>query len=248
MKKFFAGLLISFSAIAASAVTPQPGFWAVDGELNGQPGRGFQMDTSGDVLVFSYYGYQADGKPTFYLASGPYNGATFRGDLKEYQGGTPLNGAFRNGVELSNKGTIEIGFENETRGYMILPGEGRRNISRFTFSNNAPRFNKSFEGNVRGLGPFNIDSTTFTFSLTPNGEFKLLRDSFFSDSCEFSGEYKPEGVGIVASGNFVCSEKRSVKFTTGEFSTGVMIVDEDGIYKGKLYKNGMVETHVGVSH
>lgn len=249
MKKFFTGLMISVAALSASAVTPQAGFWAIDGELNGEPGRGFQMDTSGDVLVFSYYGYNTDGKPTFYLASGTYKNNKFRGDLTEYQGGTALNGPFKTGSELSTKGIIEIGFDSEIKGYMILPGEGRRNISRFTFSNNGSMFNnRTFEGNTSGLGPFNIDPTVFRFSLTQNGQFNLLRDAFFSESCEFTGEYKPAGIGIIATGTFICSQKGTVKFTNGQFTTGVMTVDDDGTYKGKLYKNGMKETHVGISN
>ena len=45
------GLYVTTSAMA---FTPAGGLWGFTNELNGQPGRGFQLPVENDVLLFYY--------------------------------------------------------------------------------------------------------------------------------------------------------------------------------------------------
>lgn len=227
---FVAGLT---AAVASFAVQPQNGFWAIDGELTGQPGRGFQIDVQGETLVFSYYGYRNDGSATFYLSSGAYNVAEgkYTGQLYEYKDGTPLGQPFRNGAESGSPGSISLNFINSNKGYMTLPGEGQRAISRFTFSDPSVKFNgKQWDGNIYGRGAFNSDATTFDFSLS-NGNLTLTQDSFFSGKCLYTGVYAVKGDEIESNGSYRCSD-----FSEGSYIAEHLKINADGTYTG-VFRN-----------
>lgn len=248
MQKIAANIIFvaCLSMGTASAVQPQNGFWAIDDELNGQPGRGFQVDTQGDVLVFSYYGYRTDGSATFYLSSGQYENGAYTGTLFEYKGGTPVGQPFRNGTEAGSPGVFNIRFTDSTRGFLTLPGEPRKAISRFTFYDAAPAFaNKTFKGSTYGTGSFNEDSTKFSFSVS-NGSFSLRRDAFFSGACLFDGTYSTHGLELESSGTYRCAD-----FSEGIYSAKNLSVDANGFYRGVFYKTPakstatLVEYHSG---
>jgi hypothetical protein len=77
---------LMFPMLPALAVTPQNGAWSIDPENNGQPGRGFQLETQNSVLVLTFYGYDNTGNSTFYLMSAPIVNSTASGDLGQYTG------------------------------------------------------------------------------------------------------------------------------------------------------------------
>lgn len=224
-------LAASLFATAAYAVQPQPGMWVIDEEMNGQPGRGFQIDTQGQTLVFSYYGFREDGTANFHLSSGPYANDQFTGQLMEFKGGTPIGHAFRNGQELGSVGTVKLSFTDSTTGSMQLPGESPKAISKFTFSDISSKFNgQKFDGNIFGIELFYADTADFIFEVN-NGRFKLERKTFFTPTCIFEGSYTTRGDSISSSGTYKCAD-----FTDGSYVAKDLTLDQYGIYRGKFWR------------
>ena len=69
--KIIVGAWLLCAAALAAAFTPAGGLWGFTNELNGQPGRGFQLTVENDVLVYYYYGYDSDGSREGRGGSGP---------------------------------------------------------------------------------------------------------------------------------------------------------------------------------
>jgi len=217
---------ICSAAVGGQAATPEAGQWAVNGELNGSPGRGFQFDVQNGVLVFTYYGYKPDGSPVFYLASGPFVNGAFEGDLIGYEGGTAIGGAFRDGRPTENMGRMHVSFTSSTQGELTLPGEQRKRVSRFSFSSVAPLLNRTFDGNTYGGSLFGDDSSTYTYSLK-DGALNLVRTAFFAGTCRYTGTYWPAGKSLESSGTYQCAD-----FTSGTYRAERLTVDENGLYTG----------------
>jgi dienelactone hydrolase len=118
---------------SGNAITPLPGLWAISSEVNGSPGRGFQIDLQGSTLVLTFFGYDAVGKGRFWLASGAYADNRFSGPLTAYEGGTSFGGSFQAAHATASAGNVTISFSSETSGTITLPGEGPKAISRFAF-------------------------------------------------------------------------------------------------------------------
>ncbi|QNN58251.1 hypothetical protein H9K76_05210 [Diaphorobacter ruginosibacter] len=116
-----AALTVSASAIAA---LPDPGLWAIDGEMNGKPGRGIQIDRQGgETVIASYFGYRADGTAVFYQAVGKItDGKTFNANLIEYKGGTVIGGSVEDATEAKTIGPIQAVFNTDSSGSVTLPG------------------------------------------------------------------------------------------------------------------------------
>ncbi|WP_312834503.1 hypothetical protein [Comamonas sp.] len=250
MMKIKSSVMLAACAVMAShvfAVQPQNGFWAIDGELTGKPGRGFQIDVQGKTLVFSYYGYRPEGTATFYLSSGPYEDSAYVGKLFEYKNGTVLGEPHKDGAEQGSPGWVFLNFNDATRGTIILPGDNRAfPISRFTFSDPSAKFaGKQFKGSGYRIGTFSDTPTKFDFVLNA-GTFNLRRDAFPSDVCNFSGTYTVQGTDIESTGNYQCSD-----FSTGTYIARNLRVDDNGIYTGAVYKtpagskDAYVEYHSG---
>lgn len=121
------------ASFAAQAFMPAPGLWGIDNELNGQPGRGFQLEVQNETLLFTYYGYRADGSSAFYLASGPMTGDRFTGVMSEYKGGTVVGGAYKPGAENGSVGNVQIAFTSGQHGIITFPGEAPKAVSKFEF-------------------------------------------------------------------------------------------------------------------
>lgn len=76
--------LVSCLAAPAMAALPDSGMWTIDGELNGKPGRGIQIDRqSGLNVIVTYYGYRTDGSALFLQAAGQLK------DEKIFEGSWP---------------------------------------------------------------------------------------------------------------------------------------------------------------
>lgn len=139
MKKvalYFRMLVIAgFAVVAgiAQAFMPAGGLWVIDDENNGQPGRGFQLEVENETLVFTYYGYRADGSGVFYLAAGPIQNNVFTGVLTEYRGGRPLGGALKPATSAGTVGNVRLEFTSGLHGSITLPGESSLAISKFGF-------------------------------------------------------------------------------------------------------------------
>lgn len=132
-KSVISGLLACASA-AASAFTPAGGLWGFTNELNGQPGRGFQLVVENDVLVFYYYGYNSDGSGNYMFASGPLTGGTaFNEQLLVCRGGTLMGSPYKPASCSDGPGRVTLSFTSGEKGTIILPGEAPKPINRFNF-------------------------------------------------------------------------------------------------------------------
>lgn len=133
LKTLALGCLLGASA-AASAFTPVGGLWGFTNELNGQPGRGFQLTVENDVLVFYYYGYDSDGSGNYMFASGPLvNGSVFTGQLLTCRGGTVMGSAYKAATCSNGPGKVTMTFASGEKGTITLPGEVPKAINRFNF-------------------------------------------------------------------------------------------------------------------
>lgn len=133
LKTLALGCLLGASAVA-SAFTPVGGLWGFTNELNGQPGRGFQLTVENDVLVFYYYGYDNDGSGNYMFASGPLvNGSVFTGQLLTCRGGTVMGAAYKAATCSDGPGKVTMTFASGEKGTITLPGEAPKAINRFNF-------------------------------------------------------------------------------------------------------------------
>jgi hypothetical protein len=133
---FFKKLVVSallLSAMAAHAFSPQSGTWVVSSELDGRPGRGLAIDVQNDIFVVQMYAYESSGEPTFYLASGKITNEQVAAPLVRYVGGRYLGSGALSGREAGSVGTVKFRFTSGATGFITLPGESEKAISRFNF-------------------------------------------------------------------------------------------------------------------
>lgn len=131
-KKLVTAALL-LSGVAAHAFSPQAGTWVVSAELDGKPGRGLAIDVQNDVFVMQMYAYEASGEPTFYLASGKITSEQVAVPLVRYVGGRYLGSGAQSGRESGSVGTVRFRFTSGATGFVTLPGESEKAISRFNF-------------------------------------------------------------------------------------------------------------------
>jgi len=143
MKKillWLAAIAFSLAApIAAHAFQPESGMWIVSDELDGKPGRGFNLDVQGDTLVLSFYGYLPSGAAQWYLTSGTIKDDKFTGSLATYEGGMAFGAGRRQSAhQIGSAGQVSIAFKTASTGTITLPGEAAKNITRFNFNRPTP--------------------------------------------------------------------------------------------------------------
>ncbi|EER59741.1 conserved hypothetical protein [Acidovorax delafieldii 2AN] len=190
LKKIVATALL-ISAGLAHAFAPQAGTWVVSSELDGKPGRGLAIDVQNDTFVMQMYAYESSGQPTFYLASGKIANNQVSAALIRYSGGRYLGSGALSGKEAGNAGTANFRFTSGTTGFVTLPGEPEKAISRFNFGY-----------------PFAAPSLVGVWSLTSIGT-----DGLLSDAVQLATNLGPTstGNGLVASpdGLFGCEHQIS---------------------------------------
>ncbi len=128
-------LLVPSPSLAVKTEGPQIGTWAIDAEVDGKPGRGFQIDVQNDILVLYFYGYEQTGRSTFWLAAGRLVDGSdeLTAELDEYAGGMAFGDPKKSATHLGSRGTVTIRFISRTRGEICLPGESCKAISAFNF-------------------------------------------------------------------------------------------------------------------
>lgn len=108
-------------SIGAAVSTPAAGIWWNPAES----GRSFNIEVRNGTLVLSAQAYDADGAPTWLLASGPYDAAsgTFSGTFTRYAGGQCLGCAYRapQGSPVEG-GDVRLVFSSETQGTLTFDG------------------------------------------------------------------------------------------------------------------------------
>jgi hypothetical protein len=109
---------------------PQTGWWWNPLE----DGRGFSVEKHGNNIFFASFLYDASGRSTWYVSSGPASleGSLYVGDLLAASGGQTLGGAYPGFPALSKVGTLTLTFNSATSGTLIWPG-GTVPIQRLPF-------------------------------------------------------------------------------------------------------------------
>ena len=116
---------------SAGSIIPMSGLWAIDDEVNGQPGRGFNIEVHNDILAVTVFAYDQAGNDVFFQAAGPYSGNTFSGLLNYYANGTSFGSPARSAVLAGSAGSINMTFTDSTHGTIALPGEAAKSFSKF---------------------------------------------------------------------------------------------------------------------
>jgi len=133
MTKWIFGVICALAAACSHAFTVKPidGLWSIDSELNLSIGRAFNLELSGPYLIVSFYNYNAQGAPTFYVTAGLLGtNNRMTAGLSEPQGGTCLGCTPTSGSVRSSPGNVTFEFVTSTKGYVTLPGEARKAISK----------------------------------------------------------------------------------------------------------------------
>ena len=117
--------------VDAFNIRPVDGLWNFDSETSLAVGRAFNFELTGNVLVMTLYGYNAQRAPTFYVAAGVLDSSNrMVATMSEPQGGTCLGCAPTSGRLLSTPGVALFEFTTSTTGFVTLPGEARKAVSK----------------------------------------------------------------------------------------------------------------------
>lgn len=125
--------LLLLSRIGSTAITPMPGIWAIDQEINGKPGRGFGLESHNGILFLTVYAYDHSGADRFFTAVGPLNDNTFVADLTQYNGGTAFGGVHKPATAVGSPGQVKIVFVDSSHGAIQFPGEQPKSISKLSW-------------------------------------------------------------------------------------------------------------------
>ena len=161
------------SFVHAFTVLPVDGLWSVVSEQNLTVGRAFNVEMSDKLVVVTMYTYNAQGAPTFYVGASALSATnTAAIALSEPQGGTCLGCPPTSGRLLSSPGTATFEFTTSTTGFVTLPGEARKAISKGNITR------PSGQDGFRGQWVFNyvIDPTLIVTDI-PNFTIKLAATS-----------------------------------------------------------------------
>ena len=128
-------LFAALGAQAAGSFTVQNGNWVVTSELNGEPGRGMNIDVQDGTLVMQVYNYDIAGQPTFHMSYGAIVANHFSGALRQYKDGRYYGSGPRSAEEYGSAGDVQVNFTSATTGTIQFPGEPAVAISRYNFDN-----------------------------------------------------------------------------------------------------------------
>ena len=110
---------------------PSDGLWSFNEGNPGDPGRGFEVELEGNVMVFTYFGYNADGTAQWYLAAGSFASGSFSALMYPYEGGTYLGGPYQAAHQIESVGAVSITFSSSTTGTITLPKGPSEGITKF---------------------------------------------------------------------------------------------------------------------
>lgn len=109
---------------AADLPTPYEGMW-YDAD---RPGSGFVVDQEDDTVVVTFFTYDHEGAPAWYLASGTLEDGVLEGEAQKFEGGACLNCAF---VEPQTSGSVPFRLEFDAHGVGWLSwNDGERRSGR----------------------------------------------------------------------------------------------------------------------
>lgn len=115
----------------SAGLTPERGWWWNSAES----GRGFGIESQGDLIFVSGYMYDEQGNPVWYLASGTLDAANvFRGNWTRYAGGQTLTGAYQAPTVVNaDAGAVTLQFLSTTGARLTLPDNRVIDLTRFEF-------------------------------------------------------------------------------------------------------------------
>ncbi|WP_311223190.1 MULTISPECIES: hypothetical protein [unclassified Acidovorax] len=240
-----AALHAGAQSTSASVAEPQPGMWAFEGEVDGQPGRSLHIETQlGQAMIVSYLGYRANGSALFLQASGvrQADDSSFAGTLQEFRNGPVLGGSgsiVRPGEVSGSVGDIRLAFDSPTSGTVTLPGDTPRRISRFSFSFwqwTQPLGNRFVVHSYPSPG--NLNTPTTYQILVDAGVFQMNQLST-SDGrlCSYSGLYQERGGMLESEGTATCTSEGGLQ-QQQPYRVERFAVDRYGMFTGTVVRNG----------
>ncbi len=247
MNRFVRSLVFSAfaSCLAAPAMAalPDSGMWAIDGELNGKPGRGIQIDRqSGLNVIVTYYGYRTDGSALFLQAAGQLKDEKiFEGELTEYQGGRVLGGPAQNGEVVQVVGPVRIVFDTEASASITLPGEATQVMKRFRFDDHLSRLTEH--------GFSYLTTREMVYKVKPRSIFIYAKNGIFRMNevfengrlCFYEGNFEMSGQSLNSAGSLTCDAPSS-RPGISSYKIENLRVDEYGILAGRFTWTGWDST------
>jgi hypothetical protein len=229
-----AAALATMISTSAWAVVPESGMWAIGDELNGDPGRGIQIDRqNGQAMILTYFGYRTDGSALFLQSAGTLqDGRRFSGVLTEYRNGRVLGGPARSGQVAQQVGAVEIVFDSTTTGTITLPGEAPQRLQRFQFEDLKQRLNFIFNHEV-SYDYARATSGSLTIEAGDNRLTMTETLTGTSDKCQYSGDLTPAGEGFHSKGTAQCLWGDTLRDFVYEAKH--LKVDEFGTLTARIY-------------
>ena len=255
--KLRVSLILAISAVSLStmAAMPQAGLWSVASEINGQPGRGIQIERQGGrTVILSYFGYRPDGSATFLQAVGPLqNGKTLTAPLLEYKNGKVLGGAPQSGAEAANHGTVTVDFDTPTSGSITLPGEAKTPFSRYTYEDLTRRLNNTFAVSTfwPSVRTYGLRKDATLVITAKDGKLTMDHSSIMNElnptstkRCIFKGDLTPSGAGFRSTGDVSCTPADSeIKYDVRDLRVDEygMLTARVDVHDGGRFTGSMVE-------
>ncbi len=178
----------------AYTVKPVDGGWGINGEEVLAVGRGFNLETSNNTVIVTFYGYDASRSATFYVGGGTLGANNVaQVTLSEPRNGPCFGCAITSGSIAGSPGTITLEFTSSTTGFVSIPGEGRKAISKanMTWSTTAQ--------DLYGVWLFNFFTAPGSAGAV-TAENIVLRQALAPTA-------DGNGIATDASGRFACEQK-----------------------------------------
>lgn len=225
----------------AMAALPDSGMWAMDGELNGKPGRGIQIDRQGGLnVIVTYFGYRTDGSALFLQAAGQLKDEKiFEGELTEYRGGRVLGGPAQDGEPVRVVGPVRIVFDTETSATVTLPGEAPQPMKRFGFEDNLARMHGKSFSYSSGEELVMSGSRGGQLHIYAKGDVFRMEEEFAAGgTCFYEGPLRYSGGGIYSEGLLSCKGAPS-RSGLNMYRIERLHVDEYGVLTGRIHWSGV---------
>jgi subtilisin len=121
----------ALSAIDGVAFAPEPGWWWNPAE----PGRGFAIEVHNGNLFFAAYLYEADGRASWTISTGPMAGTSYSGSLQSFANGQSLASGYRAPSFIGSPGGMSLQFTGTRTATLTWPG-GTVPLQRYPFGPN----------------------------------------------------------------------------------------------------------------
>lgn len=231
--------LVSCLAAPAMAALPDSGMWAIEGELNGKPGRGIQIDRQSELnVIVTYYGYRTDGSALFLQAAGQLKDEKiFDGELTEYQGGRVLGGPAQNGEVVQFVGPVRIVFDTETSASITLHGEATQLMKRFRFEDHLSRLTEHGFSYLTTQAMVYKAKPRSIFVYAKNGIFRMNEVFENGRICSYECNFEMSGPSLNSAGGVSCEDPSS-RPGISSYKIENLRVDDYSVLTGRVNWSG----------